>query len=211
MSTLLRSQSLSIMRMRESPIPATTSRVSSSDFPTLTTTSSQTWSTDRIAGTIGKSSLTALRTMVKPERMSAPELQVVEPAVHAVGGQQLPVRAPLHDPSFRHHDDEIGMLDGGEPVGDHEDGAMRHQPIDRFLHEALGLGVERAGGFVEDEDRWIAQQRPGNRDALPLPAAEPRAALAEQRVIAFGEPHDKLVGVRSACRGPHLLERRAFQ
>src|SRR2546426_1593275 len=116
MSPRLRSHSLSTMRTRESPMPATTSRVASSDFPTLTTTSSQTWSTDRIAGTIGKSSLTALRTMVKPERMSAPELQVVEPAVQAVGGQQLPVRAPLHDPSFGQHHDEIGMLHGGEPM-----------------------------------------------------------------------------------------------
>src|SRR5882762_1836673 len=114
MSTRRRSHSLSMTRTRESPIPVTTSRVPSSDFPTLTTTSSQTWSTDRIAGTIGKSSLTALRTMVKPERMSAPELQVVQPAVHAVGGQQLSVRTPLHDPSFRQHDDEIGMLHGGE-------------------------------------------------------------------------------------------------
>src|SRR5216683_5836107 len=211
MSALLRSHSLSMMRTRESPIPATTARVPSSDFPTLTTTSSQTWSTDRMAGTIGKSSLTALRTMVKPERMSAPELQVVEPAVQAVGGQQLPVRPALHDPPLRENDDEIGVLHGREPVGDHEDGAMRHQPVDRFLHEALGFGVERAGGFVEDEDRWIAQQRAGNRDALPLPAAEPGAALAEQRSVAFGQPHDELIGVGGTCRRAHLLERHVLQ
>src|SRR5258706_10669646 len=104
---LVKSHSVSMIRMRGSSIDVTRSRVSSSDFPTLTTTSSQTSSTERIAGTIGKSSLTALRTMVKPERMSAPELQVVQPAVHAVGGQQLSVRAPLHDPAFRQHDDEI--------------------------------------------------------------------------------------------------------
>src|SRR3989441_10547613 len=154
---LVKSHSVSRIRTRGSLIDATRSRVSSSDFPTLTTTSSQTSSTDRIAGTIGKSSLTALRTMVKPERMSAPELEVVEPAVQAVGGQQLPVRAPLHDPSFRQHDDEIGMLHGGEPMGDDEDGAMGHQPLDRFLDEALGLGVERAGRFVENQDPRSAQ------------------------------------------------------
>src|SRR3989441_9029311 len=146
-----------MMQTPDSRTPATTSRDPPSDFPPWTTTSSQTWSTDRIAGTIGKSSLTALRTMAKPERMSAPELEVVEPAVQAVGGQQLPVRAPLHDPSFRQHDDEIRMLHGREPMGHDEDGAMGHQPLDRFLDEALGLGVERAGRFVENQDPRSAQ------------------------------------------------------
>src|SRR2546425_13349458 len=107
-----------MMQTPDSRTPATTSRDPPSDFPPWTTTSSQTWSTDRIAGTIGKSSLTALRTMVKPERISAPELEVVEPAVQAVCGQQLPVLAPLHDPSFRQHAHEISMLHRSAPLGD---------------------------------------------------------------------------------------------
>src|SRR5213083_3229435 len=170
---LVKSHSASRIRTRGSFTDATRSRVSSSDLPTLTTTSSHTSSTDRIAGRIGKSSLTALRTRVKPDNISGPKLEIVQAPIQTVAGEQVVVRAPLHDPSFRQHDDEIGMVHGGEPVGDHEDGAMRHQPIDRFLHEALGFGVECAGGFVEDQNRWIAQQRPGNRDPLALPAAEP--------------------------------------
>src|SRR5882762_2211166 len=105
---LVKSHSVSRIRMRGSRIDVTRSRVSSSDFPTFTTTSSHTSRTERIAGTIGKSSLTALRTMVKPESMSGPELQVVEPPVQTVRGEQIVVAAPLHDAPFRQHHDEVG-------------------------------------------------------------------------------------------------------
>src|SRR6266576_4682336 len=124
MFCLVKSHSVSRIRTRGSAIDATRSRVSSSDLPTLTTTSSHTSSTDRIAGTIGKSSLTALRTMVKPDSTSGPELQVVQAPVQAVGGQQGPVCAVLHDPAFRKDHDEIGVLHRGEPVGNDEHGAV---------------------------------------------------------------------------------------
>src|SRR5258705_3397388 len=137
---LVKSLSVSMIRMRGSSMDVTRSRVSSSDFPTLTTTSSHTARTERIAGTIGKSSLTALRTMVKPESMSGPELQVIEAPVQAVGGEQIVVTAALHDAALRQHDDEVGVLHGGQAVGDDEHGAMRHQALDRFLHQPLRLG-----------------------------------------------------------------------
>src|SRR3989442_3888037 len=158
-SPLRKSHSLSMIRTRESPIPVTSARVSSSDFPTLTTTSSQTSSTEAIAATMGKLSWTALRTSVNPDSKSGPELQIVQPAIQTIRREQVAVRAALHDPPLSQDDDEIGVLHRGRPTGDHEDGAMRHQPLDRLLHEALGLGVERAGGLVENQDRWIAQQR----------------------------------------------------
>src|SRR5919109_770119 len=131
---LVKSHSVSMIRTRGSLIDVTRSRVSSSDLPTLTTTSSQIASTDSIAGTIGKSSLTAFRTSVKPDSMSGSELQVVQTAVETVRGEQMVVTAALHDPPFREHHDEVGVLDRREPVRDDEHGAMGHQPIDRFLH-----------------------------------------------------------------------------
>src|SRR5436190_6719017 len=209
-SPLLKSHSLSMMRTRASPMPATRSRVSSSDLPTLTTTSSQTSSTEAIAATMGKLSWTALRTSVNPDSKSGPELQIVQPAIHAVRREQVAVRAALHNPPLGQDDDEIGVLYGGEPVRDDEHRAVRHQAVDRFLHQALGLGVERAGRFVENEDGRIAEQRPGDRDALALPAAESGPALAEQRLVSFGQPHDEFIRVRRARRGAHLLQRRVF-
>src|SRR5213075_3178500 len=115
-----KSHTASRMRTRGSSTDATRSRVSSSDFPTFTTTSSHTSSTDRIAGTMGKSILTALRTRVNADSTSAPELKVVQPAVQPVPGEQIGVAPVLDDPTFRQHDDEVGMLDRGEAVRNHE-------------------------------------------------------------------------------------------
>src|SRR5262249_18426657 len=177
---LVRSHSLSRMRTRGSLMDATRSRVSSSDLPTFTTTSSQTSSTEWIAGTMGKSILTALRTRVNADSTSAPELQVVQAPVQAVRGEQVAVAAVLDDPALGQHHDEMGVLHRGEPVRDHEHRAVRHQAVDRLLDQALRFGIERAGRLVEDEDGRIAQQRPRDRDALALPAAEPRVALAQR-------------------------------
>src|SRR2546428_3866699 len=208
---LVKSHSVSRIRTRGSLIDATRSRVSSSDLPTLTTTSSQTSSTDSIAGTIGKSSLTAFRTSVNPDSTSGAELQVVQAAVETVRGQQMVVTAALHDPAFGQHHDEVRMLHRREPMRDHEYGAMRHQPFDGLLPQPLRFGVERARRFVENQNRGIAQERVRDGDALALAAAQPRAALTEQRAVAFRQPHDEFVRVRRA-RGPaYLLERHVLQ
>ena len=47
------------------------------------------------------------------------------------------------------------------------------------LHDALALGVERARRLVEQQDRPVGEDRARDREALPLPAREPHAALAE--------------------------------
>src|SRR5437660_8203873 len=185
---LVKSHSVSRMRTRGSRMDATRSRVSSSDLPTLTTTSSQTSSIDSIAGTIGKSSLTAFRTSVNPDSTSGAELQVVQAAVETVRDEQVVMTAALDDPAFGQHQDEIRMLDRREPVRDDEDGAVRHQPVDGLLHQPLRFGIQRARRLVENQNRRIAQQRPRDRDALALAAAEPRAAFAGQRAVAFAQP-----------------------
>src|SRR5438309_4380173 len=113
-------------------------------------------------------------------RPSGPELQVVEPAVQAVGGEQLGVGATLPEAPVLEHHDQIGVLDGREPVRDHEHRAVPHEAIDRVLNEPLRLGVELAGGLVEDEDRRVAQHGARDREWVALAAGEPRAALAEE-------------------------------
>src|SRR5690348_10302262 len=145
----VKSQTVSRIRMRGSPMDVTRSRVSSSDFPTLTTTSSQTARTDLMAGMMGKSSLTAFRTMVKPESMSGSELKIVKSPIESVSRVQLGVGASLHDAPFLQDHDLVGMLDRRQAVRDDEHGPVLHQPVDGVLHQAFGLGVELAGRLVE--------------------------------------------------------------
>ena len=51
--------------------------------------------------------------------------------------------------------------------------------VERVLDQRFALGVEGAGGFVEDEDARVLEQAPGDGKPLPLPAGEVDAALAE--------------------------------
>ena len=68
-------------------------------------------------------------------------------------------------------------------------------PLGEVLHHAqLGLGVERGGGLVEDQDRSVLQHRAGDGEALALAGRELRAALAQQRVEAVLLALDELVG-----------------
>ena len=113
--------------------------------------------------------------------------------------------APLDDPSLVQHDDLVGIAHGGEPVGDHQHGPVLHQAIDRLLDQSLRFGVEGAGGLVEDQDRRVAQQCPGDRDPLALSAGQTGAPLAQDGVVPLGELTDELGRVRRLGRGLDLL------
>jgi hypothetical protein len=100
------------------------------------------------------------------------------------------------------------MLDGGEPVGDHDRRAPAHQLFERRLDQPLGLGVERRGGLVEDQYRRVLEDRPGDRDALPLAARQPDAALADDGGEALRLLPDEVESIRRESRALDLSGRR---
>src|SRR4029450_13127233 len=48
-------------------------------------------------------------------------------------------------------------------------GAAAEQAVERLLDALLGLGVDRRGGLVEDEDRGVEGEGAGEGDELLLP------------------------------------------
>ena len=98
------------------------------------------------------------------------------------------------------HDQPVGFAQRAQAMGDGDRRAALDQVVERQLNLALGLGIDRDGGLVEDQDPRIDQQRPGDRNALPLAAGERLAALADQRVVTQGQPQDELVGPRGSAR-----------
>src|SRR5678816_2062745 len=74
------------------------------------------------------------------------ELQRVQTAIDAVGGQKLLVCPLLDDASPVEHHDTVGAQDGREAVRDQHDGAPAHQALDRFLDGALAFRIEVRGG-----------------------------------------------------------------
>jgi hypothetical protein len=59
------------------------------------------------------------------------------------------VAAAFDDAALVHHDDAIGVDDGGEPVRDDQCGAALRDALELGLDRALGACVERRRGLVE--------------------------------------------------------------
>ena len=76
------------------------------------------------------------------------------------------MRAGLDDAPAVEHDDGIGVDNGGQAVGDDQDGAVRGEGGQRLLDLALGVRVGVGGGLVEQEDRGVGEEGAGDGDAL---------------------------------------------
>ncbi len=81
------------------------------------------------------------------------ELERMEAPVHAVVRQELVVGAFLHDAALVEHGDPMGEADGGQAVGDEDDGPPLGEVGESLLDDVLALGVEIGGRLVQDEDR----------------------------------------------------------
>ena len=73
----------------------------------------------------------------------------------------------------------------------------------------LGVGVDRGGGFFEDEDVGVGQQDAGQRQALPLPARDLAAEFPERLVEAVREPVEDLRARRPRRARSRRRDRRA--
>jgi len=109
-------------------------------------------------------------------------------------------------PVFQDHDD-IGPAHGGQPVGDDERRPAVHEALDGLHDRLLGLCVQRAGRFVENENGRVLQQRPCDGKSLPFAAGESSAALPKMCVEAFRQFLDEGVGIGGARGGLDLFAR----
>ena len=82
-------------------------------------------------------------------------------------------------------------------MGDHEDGERSEAGrsadglADGVEDTGLVVDVEGVSGFVEDEQRGLAQEGAGEGDALALAAGEEDAAVADDGFEAAGEIVDE--------------------
>src|SRR6266571_6172389 len=101
--------------------------------------------------------------------------------------------AVLDDTATLDRDDAVGPAHRGKPVSDDENGAAFANPAHVVLDDALTLVIERAGGFVEDQNAGVGHQGAGNRDALPLTAREAAPSFANDGVVALGKFENELM------------------
>ena len=82
------------------------------------------------------------------------------------------------------HQDPVAVLDGAEPVGDDEAGAV--QAVQGFRNLFLGLVVQGGCGFVEDQDFRPGRDGPGDHDPLLLAAGDVAGAFGNLGLHAHG-------------------------
>ncbi len=101
----------------------------------------------------------------------------------------------FHYVSVVEDDNEVGMSDGAESVGDDEASAVLHELAERLLNKLFALRIEVAGGFIEDEDFGICEDGACDGESLALPSAEFDTPFTDDGVVAVGESADEFVGV----------------
>src|SRR5688572_8813276 len=124
--------------------------------------------------------------------------------------QQLGMRAFLDDAPGVEHDEPVHTRDRRQPVRDRDHGLALHEIEQLLLDRELYFAIERRGRLVEHEDRRILEDYARERDALPLPARELDAALADVRrvtgaAVPIAKPENELVRLRLARRGDDLV------
>ena len=106
--------------------------------------------------------------------------------------------AALDDAAGFHHQDLVGFDHGREAVGDDQAGAAFGDFEQLCLDGFFGFGVERGGGFVEDQDGRVFKQGAGDGDALFFAAGEFEPALADDAVPALRQAFDEMQDVGGA-------------
>ena len=114
-----------------------------------------------------------------------PELPLVQPRVQPAQRQQLPVRSPpprsAHDPAPRSRSARCTVLSRCAMIS-----VVRPTSsfAERVLDQPLALGVQVAGGLVEDQHRGVLEDRARDRHPLALAAGQLHAPLPDQGVVA---------------------------
>ena len=102
--------------------------------------------------------------------------------------------AALNDIAVLHHQNLVGIFNGGQAVGHDKARAALHQFLKSILYQYLGTGIDAGRCFVQNQDRRAAQHHAGNTKQLALALADIASVLGHLGIIAVGQAADKAVG-----------------
>jgi len=69
---------------------------------------------------------------------------------------QTLMRALLFDVAIFHHQEQIGLLDGGQSVGDDKARPALHQLVHGALDAVLGEGIDIGSGLVQEAEHALS-------------------------------------------------------
>lgn len=109
--------------------------------------------------------------------------------------------------TFAHDEYDICVLNGGQPMRNCDHSPALSRAFKGRLYEPLALRVERARGFVKQEDPRVANKCASNTDTLPLSSGERHTVRADIGVVALGEGGHKVVNRGITACGVELILR----
>mmetsp|Transcript_13095 Transcript_13095/g.28669 ORF Transcript_13095/g.28669 Transcript_13095/m.28669 type:complete len:303 (-) Transcript_13095:1402-2310(-) len=98
--------------------------------------------------------------------------------VHTVERHQLSMGPRLDNCALSSDDDEVAVLNCGEPVSNGKGSTALTSFFQGLLHDPLALGVQSTCCLIQQENRWVSNQGPANRHTLLLTTREPRPSGA---------------------------------
>ena len=96
----------------------------------------------------------------------------MKPGIKPAFADQPLMAATFDDTAAIENMNHISMLNGRKPVCDDDGRPALHQNFKRILNLPLGFGIKRACGFIQQQDRRISENGPGNCQSLTLAAGE---------------------------------------
>ena len=107
--------------------------------------------------------------------------------------QQLKVVTLLHDLAIVDDKNRVGMDDGRQSMGNDKSGTSSTKYFQTGLDRGLGITVDTAGRFVQEQNLGVFED--GSRDghALELATRELYTPFTNLLAITFGESHDLVV------------------
>ena len=110
------------------------------------------------------------------------------------------------------HQDLVGHVQDAKSLGDDDD---RRSSVPHLLDcPAQGIfafGVEAGIRLIQNDEPRIAEKGSRQAQALPLPAGQPHAALADIGLVALGKPHDRFMQPHHGSGGDHIIRRSLLQ
>ena len=91
--------------------------------------------------------------------------------------------------SVLQHQDQVGVFDGGQPVGNDEGGAVLHQLVHGVLDLQFGAGIHAAGGLVQNEHGLVGDHGPGDGQLLLLSLGE-ADMVVQNGIVTLGQGTD---------------------
>ena len=126
-------------------------------------------------------------------------------AVEPVNSNQLVMGALLDDLTVIDNKYSVGIAHGFQPMGNHDDGLVMCQLGDGLHQLFFIFRVNIGRGLVQNDDRRVLHNRPGDGNALPLAAGERCTTLTDHSIKAVRQRHDKVIAPRLFCCGLYLL------